>query len=72
VTLQSYRRPPRRGPRRIVVAFAVLASLAVGFVLGLSVSRALDDGPEPARTQTSIRTLRPLPLPPTGRTSTAP
>ena len=64
MTLQSYQRPGRRRPRRLAVALTVLAALALGFVLGLSVSRALDDGPEPGRTETSIRTLRPLPLAP--------
>jgi hypothetical protein len=64
VTLQTYRRsrPPRR--RRLVVVLAVLAALAVGFLVGFSVAGALDDGPDPGQTETSIRTLTPLPLPP--------
>jgi hypothetical protein len=41
-----------------VVAAALL--LAVGIAVG----QALDDGPEPGGTQTSVRTLEPLPQEP--------
>jgi len=41
-----------------VVAAALL--LAVGIAVG----QALDDGPEPGLTQTSVRTLEPLPQEP--------
>lgn len=41
----------------------MLAVLFV-FVLGLSFGKALNDGPEPGVTQTSIRTLEPLPQQP--------
>ena len=46
----------------------------VGFVaallLGVSLGRALEDGPSPGGTQTSVRTLNPQPLPPATRTVT--
>ena len=56
-------RPPRRRrrwPRRLAFVLAVLFV----FVLGLSFGKALNDGPEPGVTQTSIRTLEPLPQQP--------
>jgi hypothetical protein len=43
---------------------AVLAGLALAFALGLSLGRALDDGPEPGATVTFVRTLEPLPQEP--------
>lgn len=58
----SRRRPPRRRrwPRRLLVVLAAVILLAVGVALG----QALDDGPEPGVTQTSVRTLEPLPQQP--------
>lgn len=58
----SRRRPPRRRrwPRRLLVVLASAILLAVGVALG----QALDDGPEPGVTQTSVRTLEPLPQQP--------
>jgi hypothetical protein len=51
--------------------------LALGFVaavflllLGVSVGRALEDGPEPGGTQTNVRTIEPKQLPPVARTVT--
>jgi hypothetical protein len=37
------------------------------FVLGIALGQALDDNPEPGRTQTLVRTLNPLPLAPAAR-----
>jgi hypothetical protein len=48
---------------------AVLALLAA-LLLGLSLGRALEDGPAPGGTQTNVRTLKPQPLPPAARTVT--
>jgi hypothetical protein len=53
----------RRGPRarrwpKIVLAVVVAALL---FVLGLALGLALEDRPVPGGTQTSLRTLEPLP-----------
>jgi hypothetical protein len=43
---------------------AVLVGLVLAFALGLSLGKALDDGPEPGATVTSVRTLEPLPQEP--------
>jgi hypothetical protein len=48
---------------RILFVAGLLATLAVGVALG----EALDDGTPPARTQTLVRTLQPLPLAPAAR-----
>ena len=48
---------PRRWPK-VVGALLVAAAL---FVLGLSIGLALEDRPVPGGTQTSVRTLEPLP-----------
>ena len=65
------RRPPRRRERSPLVrpAFAVLG-LVAALLLGVSIGRALEDGPNPGGTQTNIRTLNPQPLPPAARTVT--
>ncbi len=42
----------------------VCAGLAVVFAVGLALGQSLDDNPAPGRTQTSVRTLKPLGLPP--------
>ena len=39
-------------------------------LLGISIGRALEDGPSPGGTQTNVRTLEPQPLPPAERTVT--
>ena len=49
--------------RRILFALGLLIALAVGVALG----EALDEGAAPARTQTLVRTLQPLPLAPAAR-----
>ena len=46
------------------------AGLAVVFAVGLALGQSLDDSPSPGRTQTSVRTLRPLELPPAAVTVT--
>ena len=61
-------RPPKRSPlwRPFLAALGVVAAL----LLGISLGRALEDGPSPGGTQTSVRTLSPQPLPPAARTVT--
>jgi hypothetical protein len=39
-------------------------------LVGISVGRALEDGPDPGGTRTSVRTLEPEELPPVARTVT--
>ena len=62
------RRPPARRPpwRPALLVLGVLAVL----LIGISIGRALEDGPNPGGTQTSVRTLEPQPLPPAARTVT--
>lgn len=65
------RRPPRRREPSPLVRPAVAALLLLAaLVLGISIGRALEDGPNPGGTQTRIRTLEPQPLPPAARTVT--
>ncbi|MBI4171762.1 MAG: hypothetical protein HY511_03295 [Actinobacteria bacterium] len=54
------RRRPLR-PLRLVLGLALAAGV---FAAGLSLGRALDEGPSPGGTRTIERTLKPLPLVP--------
>jgi hypothetical protein len=58
------RRPRRRSRARLVLA--ILAAVAA-FAIGVALGQALEDNPEPGGTQTVVRTLKPLPLPPAAR-----
>ncbi len=64
-------RPPRRPPRSPLwrPALAVLG-LVAALLVGISIGRALENGPNPGGTQTAVRTLEPQPLPPAARTVT--
>jgi len=44
--------------------------LVLALVLGMSIGRALEEGPSPGGIRTSVRTLEPRPLPPAARTVT--
>ncbi len=59
------RRPPRRPlwRRPFVQLAALAAALVFALLLGISIGRALEDGPAPGGTQTNVRTLDPRPLP---------
>jgi hypothetical protein len=59
---RARRRPPRR--RTWPRVLAILAGVLLAFALGLSLGKALDDGPQPGVTVTSVRTLEPLPQEP--------
>ena len=63
-------RNPRRAPRRSHLrVWVTVAATVVSFVVGLALGRALEDGPGPGESRTSIRTLRPLPLSPAAVTT---
>ena len=61
-----------RGRRRSPLLRPALAALGlvVLLLLGISIGRALEDGPSPGGTVTNVRTLEPQPLPPAERTVT--
>jgi hypothetical protein len=65
-------RRPRRSARRSPLTRPVLLALGLLalFLLGISIGRALEDGPDPGGTVTNVRTLNPQPLPPATRTVT--
>jgi hypothetical protein len=64
-------RPGRRDRRRRrVPAWALIGlGLLVAFVVGIAVGESLNDNPKPGGTQTLVRTLQPLPLEPTARST---
>jgi hypothetical protein len=53
-------RPKRRWPRRLAVVLLV----ALAFVAGIGLGKALHDNPDAGGTQTIVRTLQPQPLVP--------
>jgi hypothetical protein len=65
VTLSPVRRPRRRR-RRARAALPLLGAVVV-FGVGIALGEALHDNPRPGGTQTLVRTLGPLPLPPAAR-----
>ena len=67
----SERRQPRARRRNPLLrpALAVIGLLAI-LLLGISIGRALEDGPSPGGKQTNVRTLNPQPLQPAERTVT--
>ena len=65
------RRPARRRTRdRLLRPALVLLGLLAAFLVGLALGKALEEGPAPGGTQTSVRTLEPHSLPPAPRTVT--
>lgn len=61
----------RRGRRKRTIAVVLgILVLAVVFFAGLAIGRAIEEAPRPGGTQTRIRTLDPLTLPPAERTVT--
>lgn len=62
---------PRRSTGRRLLGWALrLGVLAVVFVAGLAIGRALEQSPSPGGTQTIVRTLEPLTVEPQERTVT--
>jgi hypothetical protein len=64
------RRPPRRRWRTPLLLVGSALALALAFVVGLAVGKAVEKGPRPGGTVTQVRTLTPLELPPATRTVT--
>lgn len=65
------RRNPRAQRRQPLLRPALIGlGLLALLLLGISIGRALEDGPSPGGTQTNVRTLTPQPLPPAERTVT--
>jgi hypothetical protein len=64
------RRPARRTRSRLLRPAVTVLGLLAAFVLGLALGKALEEGPAPGGTQTSVRTLEPRSLPPAPRTVT--
>ena len=58
------RRSPLLRPALIVLGLLLL------LLIGISIGRALEDGPNPGGTRTNVRTLEPQPLAPAERTVT--
>jgi hypothetical protein len=61
-------RPRRRRHTGLRTAAAALGA-AVVFAVGIALGEALHDNPQPGGTQTLVRTLTPLQLPPAARTT---
>jgi hypothetical protein len=67
----TIQRRPRKAPRNPLWRPAlILLGLVVALLVGISLGRALEDGPSPGGTQTNVRTLEPQPLPPAAKTVT--
>jgi hypothetical protein len=47
-----------------------LVALAIAFGIGLALGQSLDDNPDTGRSQTLVRTLKPLEVPPVPETVT--
>jgi hypothetical protein len=58
------RRPRRRSRRGAALG---VAAAVVAFVVGIALGQALEESPPPGGTQTIVRTLNPLQLPPAAR-----
>jgi hypothetical protein len=69
--LERPSRERRHGRRRFFPRWiAFLFVLVAVFVVGIAIGKTLDDGPDPGRVTTSVRTLAPLPQEPPPRTVT--
>jgi hypothetical protein len=71
VSAAPYRRDRPQPARRRLLRFSIgLASIAVAFGAGLAIGQSLDDNPRADKSQTLMRTLKPLELPPVRETVT--
>jgi len=62
---------PRRRRRegRRLRPLVLAAGLLLAFTVGIALGQALQDNPQPGGTQTGVRTLHPLQLPPAARST---
>lgn len=60
----------RRRPNPLWRWLLLLAGAALLLAVGISIGRALEDGPAPGGTRTDVRTLEPRPLAPAATTVT--
>ena len=71
MSVPDRRRPARAARRNPLVRPGLIAlGLLLLLLLGISIGKALEDGPDPGGTVTNVRTLEPQPLPPAERTVT--
>ena len=71
MSIPERRRPPRAPRRSPLIRPGLIAlGLLLLLLLGISIGKALEDGPSPGGTVTNVRTLEPQPLPPAERTVT--
>ena len=68
MTTREHRARPRR--RTPLLPLLLVGALALTLLVGISLGRALEDGPDPGGVETRVRTLEPQPLPPATRTVT--
>jgi hypothetical protein len=69
VTAPVARRVASRRRRRRLAGALVLVGLAVAFAVGIALGESLNDNSPPGGTQTLVRTLLPLQVPPAARTT---
>ena len=73
MSVPARRRPARPARRNALVRPGLIAlGLLLLLLVGISIGRALDDGPDPGGTVTNVRTLEPQPLPPMPRSGDEP
>ena len=71
MSVPQRRRPPRASRRNpLVRPGLIVLGLLLLLLVGISIGKALEDGPDPGGTVTNVRTLEPQPLPPAERTVT--
>jgi hypothetical protein len=73
VSATAPRRDRRSRRRRRLLRFWIWAAVLTAVLgLGIALGQSFDDNPTPGGTQTSVRTLKPLPLAPVTVTVTTP
>jgi hypothetical protein len=68
--VSTYSRRPAKRRSPLLRPALTLLGVVIAFVVGLALGKALEDGPAPGGTRTSVRKLEPRSLPPAPRTVT--